>query len=61
MVNSKSVSRLKLLLPVVERQSSGEKKKNKWHRVVIFNEGLVNVVQQYVKKGANVYIGAAKY
>ena len=26
------------------------------NRVVIFNEGLVNVVQQYVKKGANVYI-----
>ena len=24
--------------------------------MVIFNEGLVNVVQQYVKKGANVYI-----
>ena len=26
------------------------------HRVIIFNEGLVNVVQQYVKKGAQVYI-----
>ena len=25
-------------------------------RVVIFNEGLVNVVQQYVKKGANIYV-----
>ena len=32
------------------------KRKTEWHRVVIFNEGLVNVVQQYVKKGANVYI-----
>ena len=31
-------------------------KKNWWHRVVIFNEGLVNVVQQYVKKGSNLYI-----
>ena len=30
--------------------------KTEWHRVVIFNEGLVNVVQQYVKKGAQVYI-----
>ena len=38
-------------------KSSGEKKeKTEWHRVVIFNEGLVNVVQQYVKKGANVYV-----
>ena len=33
-----------------------EKEKTEWHRVVIFNEGLVNVVQQYLKKGANVYI-----
>ena len=31
-------------------------KKTEWHRVVIFNEGLINVVQQYLKKGANVYI-----
>ena len=33
-----------------------KKEKTEWHRVVIFNEGLVNVVQQYVKKGAQVYI-----
>ena len=31
-------------------------KKTEWHRVVIFNEGLINVVQQYLKKGANVYL-----
>ena len=38
-------------------KASGERKeKTEWHRVVIFNEGLVNVVQQYVKKGANVYV-----
>ena len=38
-------------------KSSGERKeKTEWHRVVIFNEGLINVVQQYLKKGANVYI-----
>ena len=38
-------------------KSSGERKeKTEWHRVVIFNEGLVNVVQQYLKKGANVYV-----
>ena len=41
----------------IRDRSSGERKeKTEWHRVVIFNEGLVNVVQQYVKKGANVYI-----
>ncbi len=38
-------------------KSTGEKKeKTDWHRIVIFNEGLVNVVKQYVKKGAQVYI-----
>ena len=33
-----------------------KEKKTEWHRIVIFNEGLVNVVQQYLKKGANVYV-----
>ena len=38
-------------------KDTGEKKeKTEWHRIVIFNDGLVNVVQQYVKKGAQVYI-----
>ena len=38
-------------------KNTGERKeKTEWHRVVIFNEGLVNVVQQYLKKGAQVYI-----
>jgi single-strand DNA-binding protein len=36
---------------------TGEKKeKTEWHRVVIFSEGLVNVVKNYLKKGAKVYI-----
>ena len=39
-----------------DRDSGEQREKTEWHRVVIFNEGLVNVVQQYVKKGANVYI-----
>ena len=33
-----------------------KKEKTEWHRVVVFNEGLVNVVQQYLKKGAQVYV-----
>ena len=38
-------------------KNSGEKKeKAEWHRVVIFNEGLVNVVKQYLKKGAQIYV-----
>ena len=58
MVNGKSVARLSIATSQSWKdKSSGERKeKTEWHRVVIFNEWLVNVVQQYVKKGANVYI-----
>ena len=38
-------------------KASGERKeKTEWHRVVIFNEGLCKVAEQYLKKGAKVYI-----
>ena len=58
MVNGKSVARLSVATSQSWKdKSSGERKeKTEWHRVVIFNEGLVNVVQQYLKKGANIYI-----
>ena len=58
MVNGKSVARLSLATSQSWKdKNTGERKeKTEWHRVVIFNEGLVNVVQQYVKKGAQVYI-----
>ena len=58
MVNGKNVARLSLATSQSWKdKNTGEKKqKTEWHRVVIFNEGLVNVVQQYVKKGAQVYI-----
>ena len=58
MVNGKSVARLSVATSQSwQDKSTGEKKeKTEWHRVVIFNEGLVNVVQQYLKKGANIYV-----
>ena len=58
MVNGKNVARLSIATSQSWKdKSSGERKeKTEQHRVVIFNEGLVNVVQQYLKKGANVYI-----
>tara|TARA_B100001093_G_scaffold303607_1_gene289534 strand:+ start:131 stop:589 length:459 start_codon:yes stop_codon:yes gene_type:complete len=58
MVNGKSVARLSIATSQSWKdKSSGERKeKTEWHRIVIFNEGLINVVQQYLKKGANVYI-----
>src|SRR5499427_9448531 len=38
-------------------KNSGERKeKTEWHRVVIFSEGLAKVAEQYLKKGAKVYI-----
>lgn len=38
-------------------KSTGERReKTEWHRVVIFSDGLVNVVKNYLKKGAKVYI-----
>ena len=58
MVNGKNVARLSLATSQSWKdKTSGERKeKTEWHRIVIFNEGLVSVVQQYLKKGANVYI-----
>ena len=58
MVNGKNVARLSVATSQSWKdKSSGEKKeKTEWHRVVIFNEGLVNIVQQYLKKGANIYV-----
>ena len=61
MVNGKSVARLSIATSQSWKdKSTGERKeKTEWHRIVIFNEGLVNVVQQYLKKGANVYLEGA--
>ena len=61
MVNGKSVARLSVATSQSWKdKSTGERKeKTEWHRVVIFNEGLVGIVQQYLKKGANVYVEGA--
>jgi single-strand DNA-binding protein len=58
MQNGKSVARLSVATSESWKdKSTGERKeKTEWHRVVIFNEGLVGVVQKYLKKGAQVYI-----
>jgi len=38
-------------------KNTGERKeKTEWHRVVIFNEGLCRIAEQYLKKGAKVYL-----
>lgn len=38
-------------------KATGEKKeKTEWHRIVVFNKGLVGVIENYVKKGSKIYI-----
>lgn len=41
-------------------KSSGERKeKVEWHRVVVFNEGLAKVAEQYLKKGSRVFLSGS--
>ena len=39
-----------------DRNSGERREKTEWHNVVVFSEGLTKVVEQYVKKGAKLYI-----
>lgn len=39
-----------------DRTTGERREKTEWHTVAIFTEGLVNVVERYLKKGAKVYI-----
>ena len=41
-------------------KNSGERReKTEWHRVVVFNDRLVDVIEKYLKKGAKVYLEGA--
>lgn len=38
-------------------KNTGEKReKTEWHRIVVFSEGLVKIIKNYVKKGSKLYI-----
>lgn len=39
-----------------DRNSGERREKTEWHTVVIFNEGLCKVAEQYLKKGSTVYV-----
>jgi len=39
-----------------DKSTNERKERTEWHRVVIFNEGLSKIVEQYVKKGSRVYL-----
>jgi len=41
-------------------KTTGERReKTEWHRVVIFNERIIDVVEKYLKKGAKIYLEGA--
>ena len=42
-----------------DRNSGERREKTEWHRIVVFNEGLVRVVKEFVKKGTKLYIEGA--
>src|ERR1700755_1446965 len=39
-----------------DRNSGERKEKTEWHTVKVFNEGLANVAERYLRKGSKVYI-----
>src|SRR5689334_17911455 len=39
-----------------DRATGERKERTEWHNIVIFNDNLVRVAEQYLKKGAKVYI-----
>ncbi|WP_427970088.1 single-stranded DNA-binding protein [Altererythrobacter sp.] len=39
-----------------DKQTGEQKERTEWHKVVIFNDNLAKVAEQYLKKGAKVYI-----
>jgi len=42
-----------------DRNSGERKEKTEWHRVVVFNDNIVKVCENYLKKGAKVYVEGA--
>ncbi len=42
-----------------DKMTGERKEKTEWHRVVIFNDGLVNIARNYLKKGSKIYIEGA--
>lgn len=39
-----------------DKDSGERKERTEWHRVVVFNEGLVKVCENYLRKGSKVYL-----
>lgn len=55
--DGKAIANLNIATSQQWRDAQGERKeKTEWHRVVIFNEGLSKVAENYLKKGSKVYL-----
>lgn len=55
--DGKPIANLRIATTESWRDREGERKeKTEWHSIVIFNEGLCKVVEQYLKKGAKIYV-----
>ena len=39
-----------------DKQSGERRERTEWHRVVIFNEGLAKIAEQYLRKGSKIYV-----
>ena len=42
-----------------DKNSGAKQEKTEWHRIVIFNQGLADIAERYVKKGSKLYIEGA--
>lgn len=55
--DGKPIANIRLATSESWKTKDGERKeKTEWHRVVVFNEGLCKVIEQYVKRGSKIYI-----
>lgn len=39
-----------------DKQTGERRSKTEWHRIVVYNEGLVKIAEQYLHKGSKVYV-----
>lgn len=39
-----------------DRNTGERRERTEWHRVVVFNEGLARIAEQYLRKGSKVYV-----
>ena len=55
--DGRKIVNLSLATSETWKDKDGERQeKTEWHRVVIFNQNLVGIVEQYVKKGSKLYL-----